>query len=267
VRAALRLSGGYNSRGRTNTTGLLLIPPQSKYGGFVTVKRFNTNVAFAGLTAAGKTTHARRLAEELGYDYVSATDILLEILGIRESSDQIWFSRLDEIHAARDDYAVDTELERRLLEMSRTRQRTVFDTWALAWIGDDPLVRIWIESDFPSRTRKCIVSQRSKRLGHDQCQRLIRGKDEYNRSIFQRRHGFDLFDDRSRYNAVLCNSHLIPEATQTAANRGIEIFAPIVHAVVTGLLRWDTTSLLAVQEGNSQEVLSISPSRHSPRDR
>jgi cytidylate kinase len=39
-----------------------------------------TNIAFAGLTAAGKTTHARRLAADLGYDYVSATDILFEIL-------------------------------------------------------------------------------------------------------------------------------------------------------------------------------------------
>jgi cytidylate kinase len=225
---------------------------------------FSINVAFAGLTAAGKTTHARRLAEELEYDYISATDILLEILGIRESSDQIWFNRLDEIHAARDDYAVDTELERRLLEMNRTRRRTVFDTWALAWIGDDPLVRIWIESDFPSRTRKCIVSQHSKRLDYDQCARLIRDKDEYNRAIFQRRHGFDLFGDRTRYNAVLCNSHLIPEPTQTAANRGIESFAPVVQDVVTGLLRRDTTSLLAVQERNPQEVLSISPSRYSP---
>jgi hypothetical protein len=41
-----------------------------------------TNIAFAGLTAAGKTTHARRLAADLGYSYVSATDILFEILGM-----------------------------------------------------------------------------------------------------------------------------------------------------------------------------------------
>ena len=42
-----------------------------------------TNIAFAGLTAAGKTTHARRLAADLGYGYVSATDILFEILQVR----------------------------------------------------------------------------------------------------------------------------------------------------------------------------------------
>lgn len=41
-----------------------------------------TNIAFAGLTAAGKTTHAQRLAADLGYDYVSATNILFEILRV-----------------------------------------------------------------------------------------------------------------------------------------------------------------------------------------
>ena len=119
-----------------------------------------SNIAFAGLTAAGKTTHAKRLAWALGYNYVSATDILLEILDIDEPGDQIWFTRLDEINAVRGDGAVDAELEERLVQMNRTRNRTVFDTWALAWIGDDPLVRIWIESDLESRSRKCFVSER-----------------------------------------------------------------------------------------------------------
>lgn len=229
--------------------------------------KYTTNIAFAGLTAAGKTTHARRLSQELGYEYISATDILLQILGIQESGDQIWFSRLDEIHAARDDHAVDAELEGRLLQLSQTRQRTVFDTWALAWIGDDPLVRIWLESDLPSRTRKCVISQRSERMSYDQCRRLIQEKDEYNRNIFQRRHAFDLFGDRSRYNAVLCNTHLIPEATQTSANSGIEAFAPVVHDVATCLLRRDVTSLVAVRKRRPREVLSVSPTPYSLKGR
>ncbi len=54
-----------------------------------------TNIAFAGLTAAGKTTHARRLAADLGYRYVSATDILLEILALAGlSSSQLETARL-----------------------------------------------------------------------------------------------------------------------------------------------------------------------------
>lgn len=41
-----------------------------------------TSPAFADPTAADKTTHAQRLAADLGYDYVSATDISFEILRI-----------------------------------------------------------------------------------------------------------------------------------------------------------------------------------------
>lgn len=61
-----------------------------------------TNIAFAGLTAAGKTTHARRLAADLGYSYVSATDILLEILRVPDPGAHLWFTQLDAITAARE---------------------------------------------------------------------------------------------------------------------------------------------------------------------
>ncbi len=163
------------------------------------------NIAFAGLTAAGKTTHARRLAAELGYDYVSATDILLDLLGIDGSNESIWRTRLDEVNAARHDGRVDAELEERLIELNRERERTVFDTWALAWIGDGPLIRIWIESDLESRIRKCTVSQGDEPMSPWECRSLLQQKDDFNRRLFRLRHKFDLFTDRRRYNAVLTN--------------------------------------------------------------
>lgn len=216
-----------------------------------------TNIAFAGLTAAGKTTHAKRLAAALGYDYVSATDILLEIVGIDDPSDGVWFTRFEEIQAAREGDAVDIELEARLIELARTRQRMVFDTWALAWIGDSPLVRIWIESDFPSRVRKCVVSQQTTRLGPDECRALIEDKDRSTRAIFQRRHGFDLFEDRQHYDAILCNSHLIPDATMEAAEAGIETFAPVVWAAAVSMLSGDAAGIDAVRARYPQEVRCI----------
>ncbi|WP_207954742.1 cytidylate kinase family protein [Saccharopolyspora elongata] len=218
---------------------------------------FTRNIAFAGLTAAGKTTHARLLASELGYEYVSATDILLEMLGVDTPGDQVWFARLQEINEARGDGAVDAELEQRLLELNRTRHATVFDTWALAWIGDEPLVRIWLESDADSRARKCLVSQRQQRLGLDECRNLIDDKDTFNRELFTQRHGFDLFTDRDRYDVILCNSHLIPQATDTAAQAGIEAFAPIVHAAVTSVLTSDTTSARELARAHPREVHRI----------
>jgi CMP/dCMP kinase len=97
------------------------------------------NIAFADLTAAGKTTHAQRLAADLGYDYLSATDILFEILRVPRDTHP-WFNQAGAISATRQDGAVDAELESRLIDLARTRDGTVFDSWALAWICPVPVV-------------------------------------------------------------------------------------------------------------------------------
>ena len=220
--------------------------------------RIDSNIAFAGLTAAGKTTHARRLAHELGYSSVSATDVLLDILRIDEPSEQVWFGRLHEIQDARADGAVDAELEDRLVSLNQVQKRTVFDTWALAWIGHDPLVRIWIESDFESRVRKCIVSRHPDWMTEGECSDLIQEKDDFNRRMFRKRHGFDLFTARDRYHAVLCNSHLIPTPTISSALSGIEEFAPTVRAAVMCVMESDEVNARALQRSRPREVTRIS---------
>jgi cytidylate kinase len=216
-----------------------------------------TNIAFAGLTAAGKTTHARLLAKGLGYDYVSATEILFEILQVRDRDAHPWFTQLDAINAAREGGKVDGELEARLMDLARTRDRTVFDTWALAWICPVPLVRIWIESDVPSRTRKCQVSLGDEQRPLGECEAVLRAKDGHNQAMFQRRHRFDLFTDRERYDAVLCNSHLIPDATVEAAQRGIDAFAPVVLAAAVAVMDGGEDALAGLRATCPHEVLVI----------
>lgn len=224
-----------------------------------------TNIAFAGLTAAGKTTHARRLAQELGYEYISATQILLEILEIDHPPEGVWFAKAKEISQARIGDAADWELERRLMSIARSRDGIVFDTWALAWIADSPIVRIWIESDEESRDRKCFVSQGERpSLTIEQCRELVYNKDEETRQNFARRHNFDLRVDRAHYDLILCNSHLIPNADRDSARAGIEAFAPAVFAACTefmsvGSLRDETMTnysreILYVGALNQKEV-------------
>ncbi|KPM50382.1 hypothetical protein ACG83_40325 [Frankia sp. R43] len=194
------------------------------------------NIAFAGLTAAGKTTHARLLASELGYGYVSATEVLLEILGMPVTAERAWLERYDEVQTARAGDAADEELDRRLLELAAGRRHTVFDTWALAWLAPGPLVRVWIESDPASRARKCLVSQTHTRRSLAECHALVREKDSHTRDSFARRHRFDLHVDHDHFDILLCNSHLIPTADRESADRGIAAFAPIVHGAIAALL-------------------------------
>jgi cytidylate kinase len=212
-----------------------------------------TSIAFAGLTAAGKTTHAQRLAADLGYDYVSATDILFEILQVPRDAHP-WFNQADAISAARNDGTVDAELESRLVDLARTSDRVVFDSWALAWICPVPMLRIWIESDLPSRTRKCLVSLGDEPRPLAECEEVLRVKDDYNRTMFRHRHRFDLFTDRGRYHAVLCNSHLIPAATRQESRRGIEKFAPVVLDTALAIMSTDPRGIEKLRARHPREI-------------
>lgn len=219
-----------------------------------------TNIAFAGLTAAGKTTHARRLAAEMGYEYVSATEVVLELLGIEAPSEGVWFERFEEIRSARAGDAVDVELDRRLEAMAASRQATVFDTWALAWLSPSPLIRVWIESDLPSRARKCLVSQQKTHLSLQACRDLAAVKDADTRAGFLRRHKFDLFTDRARYDLTVCNTHLIPSATVECAQRGVEAFAPVLLRAVRALLeRRPVRDLRSLAREHPREIVAIRP--------
>lgn len=195
------------------------------------------NVAFSGLTAAGKTTHAQILAEQLGYDYVCAGQVMLDILDMSRSVEGVWFSEYDKIAEAREGDKVDMELDARLKQMADDRDGVVFDTWAMGWIYDGPLVRIWLDSDIPSRTRKSFVSQgENQELDLRGCQDLLAQKDGSTRETFRRLHGFDLFEDRDRYDAIICNTDLIPQPTAEASAEGIRTFTPVVHDVATYLI-------------------------------
>lgn len=197
-----------------------------------------TNIAFAGLTAAGKTTHARLLADHLGYKYVSATEILLDILGFKsQDPKRVWFQHMDEIEQARTDETVDEELESRLIELADSKDGLVLDTWALPWIYSAPLVRIWIESDRLSRHWKCYVSQGdSPRLTLEECAALIDRKDGATRQSFLKRHNFDLFSDHGVFDAALTNTHMIDAPTATASKVGIQTFEPVMRMVTEYLL-------------------------------
>ncbi|MBE1463808.1 cytidylate kinase family protein [Kibdelosporangium phytohabitans] len=199
------------------------------------------NIAFAGLTAAGKTTHARLLAEALDYKYVSATKILLEVIGMNDpDQENVWFDNLDSIQKRRTSDEIDDELERRLLEIAIGSDGLVLDTWAMPWICKAPMIRLWLESDRLSRTWKCFVSQGANPShGLVECSRLIDRKDLSTRSIFLRRHKFDLLTSRGIFDVVLENTWLIEEPTRASTDRGIAQFHPVVLSAVRSLLAGD----------------------------
>jgi cytidylate kinase len=176
-------------------------------------------ILISGLTAAGKTTHARRLAQVLDLPYFSASQILAEILG----DNGPWSPRVDLLRA---DHDVDREVDRRILQTFDIQPEGVFDAWALPWLTSSSALRVWLESDLPSRVRKAFVTElrRGNHPEYPEIEQLVLKKDDFSRRRFQHTHRFDIYVDRTVFDLVIDNSSYIPRASIEASDRGIKAF-------------------------------------------
>jgi len=196
--------------------------------------QYGDNIVVSGLTAAGKTTHARLLANWLDYRYISATQIMLEIAGYSEKTiEGIWLRGDPNIRSILTSVSVARKLTDTLVRLAATENFMVFDAWGLSWAYQGPLVRLWIDSDRLSRSWKCYVSQGpSPSLSVVECAKLVDDKDLQTRSLFQNEYDIDIFSDRSVFDVILDNSWLIREPTRDAADRGIRDFDVVLRTVV-----------------------------------
>ncbi|GAB3458256.1 cytidylate kinase family protein [Actinophytocola sediminis] len=195
------------------------------------------NIVISGLTAAGKTTHALLLARCLGYDYVSASALMLNRLDVvPDETNTLWARRSVEIEKRRDGQPVDHQLNEFLAEQLKVRDHTVFDSWSAAWLDrSGRCVRVFIESSRRSRALKARVSQEPHGpfLSASENLRLIDEKDRSTAFRLVPLLGIDLRYDRAPFDIVLDNSRLIAKPTIDQARLGILRFHDLLHQAVT----------------------------------
>lgn len=188
-------------------------------------------IIISGLTAAGKTTHGRLIADVLRIPYVSGSAMLAELVG----KPGPWTPEVDR---ARTEGAIDRELDLLMLETFNASKDGVFDAWALPWLSDSDAIRVWIESDLESRVRKAMVTE--LRRGLDAAievrRRIVEEKDNFSRDLFIRLYGFDLFTDRAIFDIIVDNSGFIPRATIQDSDRGISEFQHLLIAAIASRL-------------------------------
>lgn len=219
------------------------------------------NIAISGYTAAGKTTHARLLAEALGYDLVWAAGLLLRRLGFdldREDESSLWFHRYAEIGARRDGTGIDAEIDAGMAERVRTGDRAVFDARYLPWAAPPsaPLVRVWLESDLPSRARKCHVSLGDGAPGVLECAAHVHAKDATDVVRVADTFGAVFGPDQNLFDVVLDNSGFIPHATAARARRGVADFSPYLHAALRAV-HGRTDRLESLRSANPDEFRQV----------
>jgi len=189
-----------------------MLNPQNKSRGVV--------ICISGLTASGKSTVARMLAEKYGLKYYSGGQMLKEIAineGYSPGGEDWWGTeegkRFLKERFRNLDY--DRKVDRMLVKKAE-EGNVILDSWTMPWLLDYGF-KIWIDASKEIRAKR--LSGRNK-VPFEEALRALEEKDEATRKIYRTLYGIDLGFDLSPFHVILDNSNLNIEETYEAL-RGV----------------------------------------------
>lgn len=188
-------------------------------------------ILVSGLTAAGKTTHSKLLAEDLGWSYIGMASVRKEVLGDqldRSEHDREWSPSHDRLRAA--DSSIDSQADQRMAAIVADRSNIVVDAWLQPWLyrGGDAL-RIWIESTVEARVMKAAVAAtRRGEIPSSHIADIVATKDDFSRTHFKRLYSINLYGNPTIFCMIVDNSTYIDEPLIAKSDAGIAAFRPVL---------------------------------------
>lgn len=180
-----------------------------------------------GLTASGKTSLAKALANVFSLRYLSGSDTLLQVMGaIVDRSAHFWLGeegqRLDIVRDS-DDY--DVRADTYLMSEIMSTSHVATDSWTLPWlIQDESAIRVYLCPSLEARVAMAQQSRPSGLISDKDLSTFLVERDEKTRERFLRLYGFDVFDSSS-FDVVFDNSTASPVETMTAVACRLKDFA------------------------------------------
>jgi len=174
----------------------------------MTVTKKKIIICLAGLTACGKSTAAKRLAERYGLTYVSGGTALKDIalkMGYK-AKDKGWWESPEGMRFLRQrqlDPTFDKQVDTQLLEWIE-RGDIVLDSWTMPWLAKKGF-KIWLE--VPPKERAKRLAQRDS-IRMEEAMRVIKEKDAKTKRIYESLYGFKLGEDYSPFDLILDSESL-----------------------------------------------------------
>jgi len=160
-------------------------------------------ICLAGLTACGKSTAARRLAERFKLKYASGGTALKEFalkMGYNAKEKGWWETAegMRFLEERRRDSKFDKQIDDELLKLAE-RGNIIMDSWTMPWLSKKGF-KIWLEVSPEERARRLMGRDG---ISMEDARRIIKRKDGKTREIYERIYGFKLGEDYSPFDLVL----------------------------------------------------------------
>jgi len=194
-------------------------------------------VLVSGLTAAGKTTHSKLLAARLKWDYVGTSQLLRQLVPFSPQGKREWLPAVDAYRGKT--IAVDHALDQLMRkQIDQSPRPLVVDAWLQPWLCHRiDALRVWLNSDEPSRLRKAAVSfMRDDMTPPADLDIQIREKDEFSILIFKRIYNIDFGPGPDVFDLIIDNTRFIADASVAASDRGIAAFEPDFQRIIAAYL-------------------------------
>lgn len=168
-------------------------------------------IAVSGLHGSGRSTHAKRLAEEFGLRYVSSGTIFRQMAEERGLTLEE-MSRLTE-----EEPEFDKLIDERAREESR-KGGVVVDATLSGWMCEESDLRIFLTTPLEARIRR--IAEREG-IGLEEARRETVARAESERDRFRDYYGVDV-SDLSAYDLVLNTDLFDPDGTARILKRFVE---------------------------------------------
>lgn len=182
-------------------------------------------ICIAGLTACGKSTAARKLAERFSLKYASG-GIALKELALKmgyKPKEKGWWEAAEGMRFLQQrsrDSRFDKQIDNELLELAN-HGNIIMDSWTMPWLCKEGF-KIWLEVSPEERARR-LMGRDS--IDIEEARKIIKAKDGRTKEIYERIYGFKIGEDYSPFDLILDSEHLSAE----------EVF-DVLHFVVERLV-------------------------------
>jgi len=170
--------------------------------------RKKTVICIAGLTACGKSTAAKRLAQKHGLKYASG-GMALKQLALKmgyKAKDKGWWESSEGMRfldLRLQDPKFDKKIDSQLLKWAEQGD-VVLDSWTMPWLYKKGF-KIWLDVSQEERAKRLTYRDG---ISLRDAKRVIAGKDGKTKRIYEKLYGFKLGKDLSPFDLILDSESL-----------------------------------------------------------